>query len=77
MEAVLLVASTGTITILTDQFVATTSGFVLIRTIIARVATGAVRLVGRKLPVDKVRIGQVACRTLQISTMIQRLKRQP
>ena len=77
MEAALLVASAGTITILTDQFDSAASGFVLVRTIITRMATGTIRLIGRKLPVDKVRIGQVACRTLQISTMIQWLKRQP
>lgn len=73
MEAALLVASAGTVAILTDGLIATISRFVLICLVVTCVATGTIRLKRRILPRDGLRIGLMAVRARQVAAMIQRL----
>ena len=76
METALLVTRTCTIAILIDRFCSAACSFMFVLAIIARMATGTIRLVSRELPVDEVCVGQMATGAWRIATMIQGLIRQ-
>lgn len=74
MEAVLLVASTRAITILADSFIATVAGLVLVGSIVACVAAGAIWLECCVLPDDDFTVVLVTRGAIKIATMVQRLE---
>lgn len=73
MEAVLLMTRACAIPILTDSFVATIRGFMLVWPIVACMAACAVRLEGGVLPGNQVRILRMTLGTLQVAAMVLRL----
>ena len=75
METALLVTRTRTIAILFDRFCSTACSFMFVPAIVARMATGTIRLISGELPVDEVCVGQMATGARRIATMIQGLIR--
>ena len=75
MEAALLVARAGAITILAHSFIAAICGFVLIGPVVAGVATRAVGLIRGVLPGDHFGIALVTIRAQEIAAMILRFVR--
>lgn len=73
METVLLMARARAITILTDSFVATISGFMLVWPVVACMAARTVRLESGVLPGNQIGILRMTFGTLQVALMILRL----
>jgi len=75
MEATLLMAGTGAVAILTHCLVTTIHAFMLVRSVVAGVATRAIGLIGGVLPGDHFGVALVTLCAQEVSAMILRFIR--